>query len=901
MPRQNILPFYAFVNEIMLSSSFSNRKSALRGLMSLFCLLISGNILQMTISQADSLLSSVSSYSSPSPSSSVSSAVFPPSSLMAQGNVYSRPQSKAKSEAAKERAQKRKEAREQELKKARELQMSITPAMVQNAIEGGVEFLKSAQHSTGGWKEEEIHVGGVSALCALALLNAGVPADDPHMVRALNFLRKIDPTSGPVESNYVAALQTMVFCMAEPEKDAGLIRRNVMWFIKEQKEKGTRIGSWGYPYGDGDPSNSQFTLLALYEADQLGLTIPEDVWRKASRYWERIQNMDGSWSYYFFPPEMGRQSVGSGSMTCAGIVSLLIAAEKSELADARIEGDQFLPCQRQTNDLTKRMSHAQKWMADHFSVTRNPGNKDWLLYYLYGLERMGRMTEQRFIGGHDWYREGTAHLLRLAQTVAHEDKMFVYWEGTTASEKLKPIGTSLALLFLSKGRYPVLMTKVRFTKDSEDWNWHRHDISHLARFVERKWEKHVTTQTVDLEDASVEDLLLSPVLFISGKDSPCPKDPILRQQFGEKLRDYVERGGFIVAESVCSGGTFDQGMRELLKEIFPEDQQHLYLMPPEHPIWSAETAIPPKYVRPIYCLDYGCRTCFLFLPSEKESRPSLSCLWELAPEMRQGKLHSAAVKKEILAGMNLGLNILSYVTNRELRGKEESFANTLSEENVKQPEEAPYRRGRLTAANLRHGGGCEATPQALRNLLLGANGFLKNPAGILEETILASSERIFEFPVLFLQGRYALRFTPREKDSLRTYLERGGILFANSICGAKAFDETFQKEIKQILPEAKLEKIPLSDPLCTGVLGGFDLSRIQTRQAVQNQFSEKKQSIQSQPLELWGIRLNGRWAVVYSPLDLSCALERHPSAGCVGYSPEDAAKIGINVLLYSMQ
>ncbi|MBO5437848.1 MAG: DUF4159 domain-containing protein, partial [Thermoguttaceae bacterium] len=89
-----------------------------------------------------------------------------------------------------------------------------------------------------------------------------------------------------------------------------------------------------------------------------------------------------------------------------------------------------------------------------------------------------------------------------------------------------------------------------------------------------------------------------------------------------------------------------------------------------------------------------------------------------------------------------------------------------------------------------------------------------------------------------------------------------------------------------------LEEIPLSDPLCTDRLGGFALSEIRSR-------AEK--NADPVPVQLWGIRKNGRWAVVYSPLDLSCALEGHPSAGCVGYSPEDAAKIGINVILYSMQ
>lgn len=809
------------------------------------------------------------------------------------------PVRKTASQKAKEKAAgkaRQRDAAQRAQEQERQYQLGITPAMVQNAIAGGADFLKSIQNYDGSWKEEEIHLGGVSALCTLALLNAGVPTDDPKMARALNFLRSVDPTSGAIESNYVAALQTMVFCMADPKKDAGLIRRNVTWLMKTQKTSGTRPGAWGYPYGDGDPSNSQFALLALYEADQLGLTIRPEVWSQASRYWERIQNMDGSWGYYYYPPEMGRQTPGSGSMTCAGIVSLLIAAEKSQLADARIDGEKFIPCQRQTNDLTKRMSHARTWMASHFSVTRNPGNKDWLLYYLYGLERMGRMTEQRFIGGHDWYREGTAQLLRLSKTIPRENQLLVYWEGATSSERLKPIATSLALLFLSKGRYPVMMTKAQFTTDSEDWNWHRHDVSHLARFVERKWQKHVTTQSVDLAEATVEDLLLSPILFISGKDSPCPSDPILRQQFARKLRDYVDRGGFIVAEAVCPGGTFDAGMRKLLKDVFPEEEQHLYPMPPEHPIWSAEAAIPAKYVRPVFCLDYGCRTCLLFLPADQNSRPSLSCLWELAPEMRQGVLHSVGVKQEILAGLNFGLNVLAYVTERKLHGKEESFAQTLPEEaGPETSAEAQSMRGKLAIANLRHGGGCEATPRALRNLLLEAQRELGTPSGILTETIAINSPKLFEFPVVFLQGRYAFRFTPAERKLLRTYLERGGLLFVNSICGAEPFNESFRAELASIFANASeisLERIPLTDPLCTPQLGGFDLSQTVAR---------KEKDGSAPPLQLWGLRLNGRWSVVYSPLDLSCALEQHPSAGCRGYAPEDAVKIGMNVILYSMQ
>jgi len=34
---------------------------------------------------------------------------------------------------------------------------------------------------------------------------------------------------------------------------------------------------------------------------------------------------------------------------------------------------------------------------------------------------------------------------------------------------------------------------------------------------------------------------------------------------------------------------------------------------------------------------------------------------------------------------------------------------------------------------------------------------------------------------------------------------------------------------------------------------------------------------------------------------LSCALEKHDSLECRGYTREDAARIGLNVLLYALQ
>jgi hypothetical protein len=51
---------------------------------------------------------------------------------------------------------------------------------------------------------------------------------------------------------------------------------------------------------------------------------------------------------------------------------------------------------------------------------------------------------------------------------------------------------------------------------------------------------------------------------------------------------------------------------------------------------------------------------------------------------------------------------------------------------------------------------------------------------------------------------------------------------------------------------------------------------------------------------LEGIELNGRYCVIYSKYDLSCALERQASVACAGYEHTDAVKIAVNVIRYAL-
>ncbi len=747
----------------------------------------------------------------------------------------------------------------------------ITAEEARTSIERAVAYLKRQQNRNGTWPEHPRFPGGITALCTLALLNAGVEPDDECIQRALSHLRTLKPAQ-----TYVVSLQTMVFCAAEPKRDLLLVRQNARWLEDNQVTTGDRKGAWSYPFaataGSGDPSNSQFALLALYEAERLGIKVKEKTWRLAMQYWQQTQNPDGSWPYIKGAP-------GSGSMTCAGITSLVITAGELNAGDAVVVDGQVKCCgQQQVNEA---IENGLRWLERNFSVHSNPSGGSnprgtWLLYYLYGVERTGRMTARRFIGQHDWYREGADMLVR------NQDTLSGFWKGVGTDEANPTIGTSLALLFMAKGRRPVLVAKLKHGP-ADDWNRHRNDLANLTAYVEKKWQRSLTWQVIDPSAASVEDLLQSPVLFLNGRQAPQFTD-------NEKhaLRDYVDRGGFIFAEACCGGEQFEQGFRKLMSEVFPEPEYQLRLLPPEHPIWHAEEAVDSQYLRPLWGIDIGCRTSVVFCPQD------LSCYWELSSPTRRQPLPER-IAAEVSAVDSIGINVLAYATNRELKDKSEFFTTTASGA----PEDN-FDRGKLYVAKLLHPGGCNAAPTAVSNLLRTAGEKLALRVSTDPREVKLTDPQLFRYHLVFMHGRNSFRLTPLERKQLRAYLERGGMLFADAICSSREFAESFGREMAAIFPESKLERIGPRSGIFTPEYGGDDLSVVGRREPQRAGDGPLKSQVREGEPYLEGIKLGERLAVVFSPYDISCALENHESLECEGYTRKDAARIALNVLLYSL-
>ena len=733
----------------------------------------------------------------------------------------------------------------------------VTAKQVEDAIRAGVRFLVRQQKPDGSWPDidHQAHTG-TSSLVMLALLTAGEKTGSAPIDRGLRYLEEF--SANDLGRTYSVALQTMVLAAADPAKYRLRLATNVEWLERAQIKQGDRnewSGSWTYSdekSAPGDNSNTQYALLGLYAAAEVGIPVKPEVWGRSREYWEKAQRRDGAWGYMPFAADNP-----TASMTSAGISSLVITGIK------RFQGQEVLLPSGEIRNCGKsgtnvNLQHGIDWMSTHFRVRENWGRGQlWKYYFLYGLERAGRLTGQRFFGEHDWYREGAEYL------VGEQDKLQGYWTGGEHLEREPIISTSFALLFLAKGRAPVLVNKCRHAPDA-DWDNDHDDVRNLVGTVSRDWKNLLTWQVIDPASASLEDLLMAPILFINGHQVPQ-----FSGQAKQRLREYVEQGGLIFAEACCGRREFDEGFRALIAEIMPEPEYTLKPLPEEHAVWRAKHLLSPD-VHPLWGVDFGCRTVVIYTPQD------LSCGWHQAETQPD---HPLVVKS-----LRVGQNVVDYATGRELP------ADKLTPRDTTKFGNELAKRGALHIAKLKHAGEWNIAPLAVPNLATLLRDQLKMDVVINHRELFANDPNLVYYPLIYVHGRASLAFPPEHMQILRKHLDPGGgLIFADAACGSAAFDASFRKFAAELFPDQPLEPIAPNDELYH-LPGGFDLSNIQYTKAAGGATG---------PPQLEGIKVNGHWALIYSRFDIGCALEKHNGIDCKGYNHDSALKIAANIVLYS--
>ncbi|MBI2900277.1 MAG: DUF4159 domain-containing protein [Planctomycetes bacterium] len=146
-----------------------------------------------------------------------------------------------------------------------------------------------------------------------------------------------------------------------------------------------------------------------------------------------------------------------------------------------------------------------------------------------------------------------------------------------------------------------------------------------------------------------------------------------------------------------------------------------------------------------------------------------------------------------------------------------------------------------------------------------------------------------EIPVLYVQGRKALRFDDATRKKIREYVTRGGYVWADACHGSDAFANAFREEMKLIFPDRPLQVLPPDHPV-------FRSPHL----VAKVKYSPKSDRPDGYPV-LEGLYVGCRTAVFLFPYDLSCAWDSFhvPDDGkCI--VGDDAMKLGINLAAYSI-
>jgi hypothetical protein len=720
----------------------------------------------------------------------------------------------------------------------------VTAAKIRTAIDDAVFYLRGLQQKDGSITDGGGPADGLTALAALTLLAAGAdPAADDGLQKALEYLAKQKPNN-----TYVRGIRANVWEYAlrklpdEPQYKA-MLKEDYEWLLAALGKK----EGWRYQMESQDWDNSctQYGVLGIWAAARAGFDPGEKFWANLSKHFRNCQGADGGWGYV----------AGSGStpnMATAGLASLFLVFDSYHGRTPYSKDHPRGFTEGEGAEVLKALDRGMDWLG------KQQGSKE-DGYYLYGIERTGVASGRKLIGGEDWFARGARAVLQAQQGdgAIHLGN----WGGRGGS-------TCFCTLFLVYGGAPMAVNKLQFGK-GEDWNLNPRDVANLSKALWSAYERPIAWQTVSIAAPASE--IEAPILFLSGSQ---------KWDFTEKemlkLREYVERGGTILAEPSDHSPDFAASMEALLKAMYPPQTYpdiRLEALPAEHPVYTVIKTDWKKRPR-LRGASNGSRTFFLL------SDEYLSGDWQADRE------DGDAVK--------LAMNLLFYATDLgELEGK---FATILPATPA-----AKEKKGDVTVARVRHAG-TEGHPQdweAAARCWTKLEPLAKHLTGHTfkeAQPVVLGKDSLDGVNLLHLTGRTGLKLTEAERAALKKFVQGGGTVLVDAHAGVPAFAEAARKELEAVFgplqplsadPNLAEGKFEAGADLSVGV--GFTLS---ARKLLRSRGEKPEGQKLLVALE------KRRPAVIFSEFDLVASGAGIANYHALGYKPESARKILGNLVTY---
>ena len=427
----------------------------------------------------------------------------------------------------------------------------------------------------------------------------------------------------------------------------------------------------------------------------------------------------------------------------------------------------------------------------------------------------------------------------------HDDGRLGRQEHGIQIDGVNVIATSFALLFLSKGRTPVLISKLAYgdfampdgkmlvERGAEPgvvgWNRKHNDTRHLVEFASQElfnglplaWQvydprrKRVQPQRGRSSPKSAA-CSQSPVLYLNGH-----RQPVLTGQQKEILKKYVEEGGFVLAEACCGGQEFADRVPGADEGAVPGQQARGRCRPSTRS-GSRSSPSPPTDFPELEVLERGCRTVVVFSPSRSPGTGRRRGSWPRRASRDANRGEQA---------FRLAANVIAYATGTgTAQAARHGRPDRRGTANDAQPAEGVLQAGSAPTPRREPAGpGRDAEPDGAPAERRPA----RRRAGEGVDLRPATTE-LFKYKFMYLHGRKrSWQLTDDEIENLKIEpRDRRAAARGRGCCGKREFDESFRATGRENVPGPEAGSDPADDELYSSekLNGGGDHASVKRRE-----------------------------------------------------------------------
>jgi hypothetical protein len=446
-------------------------------------------------------------------------------------------------------------------------------------------------------------------------------------------------------------------------------------------------------------------------------------------------------------------------------------------------------------------------------------------------------------------------------------------------ERTPPPPTNLTVMY--KLRYGEVLRYVMpngETMDFEQWQSFKNDTQKLMTQVNERLKdgNNYQASVADLASQYFDPLAI-PLLYMTGD-----YDFVLTDEEVKNLRQYILDGGTILFNAARGQDEFSNAVVREMQRVLPNKQ--FMQIGDDHPILNGSRRIGkvsmyragriyPQEPR-VYTIDIGTRAAAILVPAGMGAGWGDNGMDQLGTHMAPGD------------AVSLGVNIVGYALSNTEYGR--FLAQPFDEY------EGTTRKGDVFRFVLaRYAGSWHLNPGLETTIPHALHSMAKLDVDYAPRYVdLDDVNGLKREPLIFMTGHYDFQLTEDEVKNLRDYLSRGGLLVAVSGAGFNAFNQAFAREIMRVLPDAQLFPLPPTHPL-------FNSSWEEINKVNYTSAAKRNNPSLDRPM-FYGIFIENRLAVLFSPFDLFSEMNRESNKYARGVVYEDALKLLLNTVFYAL-